>query len=352
MSRHWTRRTFLSTMSAGAAGALLACKGGLPSEPPAGAPSEGDIHLPAGGVIPRRKLGKTGIEVSMLGLGGHHIGRPKDERDGIRIVRMAIDHGIDFLDNCWDYNNGESERRMGKALKDGYRLRAFLMTKLDGRTREAATAQLEQSLARLHTDVLDLVQIHEVIRDTDPARCFAPDGVIEALLAAKKAGKIRFIGFTGHKDPAIHLAMLKAADEHGFTFDAVQMPLNVMDAHYKSFGGQVLPVLQEKQIGVLGMKSMGDGILLQSGAVTARECLSYALSLPTSVVITGCESVGVLEQALDVGMRFTPMTDAQKSALLARTTAVGSGGQFELFKTTTRFDGTTQHPQWLETANL
>lgn len=331
---------------------LLSCKGGLPTAPPEGAPEEGDTHLPPGGTLPRRKLGKTGIEVSMLGLGGHHIGRPRDEKVGIRIIRMAIDHGMDFLDNCWDYNGGESERRMGKALQDGYRQRAFLMTKLDGRTRAAATAQLEQSLARLGTDVIDLVQIHEVIRVTDPARAFAPDGVIEALLAAKKAGKVRFIGFTGHKDPAIHLAMLKMASEHGFSFDTVQMPLNVMDAHYKSFAAQVLPALTEQQIGVLGMKSMGDGLLLKSGVVTARECLSYALSLPTSVVITGCESVGVLEQALDVGMRFVPMTETDKSALLARTSVAGAAGLYELFKTSTRFDGTTQHPEWLETARL
>ncbi len=340
----------MSAMGAGAA--LAGCGGGLPTKPPEGAPNEGDIQLPAGGAVPRRKLGRTGATVSMIGLGGHHIGRPKDEKDGIRIVRMAIDHGVDFLDNCWDYHGGESERRMGKALEGGYRQRAFLMTKLDGRTRAAAEAQLEQSLARLKTDVIDLVQIHEVIRESDPVRSFRPDGVIEALLAAKKAGKLRFIGFTGHKDPSIHKAMLKAADDHGFTFDTVQMPLNAMDAHFRSFEKEVLPILQEKDIGVLGMKSMGDGLLLKSGVVTARECLSYALSLPTSVVITGCESVGVLEQAIDVAMRFVPYGDPEKRALLARTSVAAADGRYELFKTSDRFDGTTQHPQWLESAIL
>jgi predicted aldo/keto reductase-like oxidoreductase len=315
-------------------------------------PRPGEIKLPAGGKIPRRRLGRTGVEVSMLGLGGHHIGRPKDEDEGIRLVRMAIDHGITFMDNCWDYNGGKSEERMGKALRDGYRQRAFLMTKLDGRTADATTKQLEQSLKRLQTDVIDLVQIHEVIRMEDPDRSFAPGGAIEALVAARKAGKLRFIGFTGHKDPTIHLHMLRTARAHGFTFDAVQMPINVMDAHFRSFEKQVVPVLLEQKIGLEGMKSMGDGLLLKSGAVTPRECLQYALSAPTSVVITGCESVGVLEQALDVGMRFKPLTDSERQALLARTALLARDGKFELFKTSDRFDGTAKNPKWLDRAEI
>jgi aryl-alcohol dehydrogenase-like predicted oxidoreductase len=290
--------------------------------------------------------------VSMIGIGGYHMALAKDEQESIRIVRMALDHGVNFLDNCWDYNGGESERRMGKALRDGYRQRAFVMTKLDGRTKQAAADQLDQSLSRLGTDVIDLVQIHEVIRMSDPARVFGPDGAIEALVAAKKAGKIRYIGFTGHKDPSIHLAMLKAALDNDFAFDTVQMPVNVMDAHYRSFGKEVLPLLTLHGIGVLGMKAIGSGVRLESGAVSARECLRYALSQPTSVVITGCDSVGVLEQALDVAMRLSPLSPDQEHELLARTAPFAQDGRFELFKTTTVFDGTTQHPKWLETAEI
>jgi predicted aldo/keto reductase-like oxidoreductase len=265
---------------------------------------------------------------------------------------MAIDHGVDFMDNCWDYHKGESERRMGKALQGGYRQKVFLMTKLDGHTRDVATKQLEQSLSRLRTDVIDLLQIHEVIRPTDPARVFGPDGAIEAYVAAQKAGKVRFIGFTGHKDPAIHLAMLKAAKDAGFTFDTVQMPLNPMDAHYRSFEKEVMPVLQRDDIGVLGMKPIGGGHLLKSGAVTARDCLEYALSLPTSVVITGCESEGVLEQAIDVAMRFRPPGAAERASLLARTAPAAQGGRYELFKTSGLFDGTIKNPSWLTSAEV
>jgi predicted aldo/keto reductase-like oxidoreductase len=259
---------------------------------------------------------------------------------------------VTFLDNCWDYNDGKSEERMGKALKDGYRQKAFLMTKLDGRTKKAAADQLEQSLKRLGTDHIDLVQIHEVIRPTDPARCFAAGGCIEALLEAKKAGKLRFIGFTGHKDPDIHLAMLKAADEHQFSFDTVQMPLNVMDAHYRSFEKMVLPVLVQKGIGVLGMKSLGSGIILDSKAVTAVECLHYAMSLPTSVVITGCDSMGILDQAIAAALSWKPMEPAQVTALLDKTRDAAKDGRFERFKTSTQFDGTHKHPEWLEKASI
>ena len=303
--------------------------------------------------IPYRTLGRTGERVSAIGLGGWHLGlKHVDEPLSVRLIRHAIDRGITFLDNCWDYNEGKSEERMGKALRDGYRQRAFLMTKLDGRTRDSAAQQLEQSLARLQTDVIDLVQIHEVIRMDDAARCFAEGGAIEALLEARRAGKLRFIGFTGHKDPAIHLAMLDAAFKRDFKFDTVQMPLNVMDAHFRSFEKHVLPVLVERGIGVLGMKSMGDGILLKSKVVSAQECLRYALSLPTSVVITGCERTEILQQAIDVASRFEPFTPEQRQALLARTAPHAEKGEYELFKTSERFDGTAKNPKWLESAKL
>src|SRR5512145_803442 len=258
-----------------------------------GAAPSGVSQVAGHGEIPKRRLGRTGVKVSALGLGGFHIGQKLSERESVTLIRRAVDNGIDFLDNCWDYNDGDSEARMGKALADGYRERVFLMTKLDGRTRKAASEQLDQSLRRLGTDRIDLVQIHEVIRDTDPERCFGPDGAIEALVAARQAGKLRFIGFTGHKHPQIHLDMLETARKHGFAFDTVQMPLNVMDAHYRSFGKEVLPVLVSNDIGVIGMKSMGSGDILKSGVVTPEECLKYALSLLTSVVVCGMDSVEV-----------------------------------------------------------
>ena len=289
----------------------------------------------------------------MLGLGGSHIGDSKlSDAEAIQLMHEAIEGGITFFDNCWDYNHGASEERMGKALKDGHRQRVFLMTKLDGRTAQAATAQLEQSLKRLQTDMIDLVQVHEVIRMTDPARAFAADGVIGALQAAKKAGKLRHIGFTGHKDPAIHLAMLETARHAGFTFDTVQMPLNVMDAHYKSFEKNVLPVLTARGIGVLGMKSMGSGDILKSGLVQAEECLRYALSLPTSVVITGIDSKEVLTQALRVARTFKPLSADERTSLLARTAPAAQDGKHELFKTAQKYDGTEKNPKWLEKAEL
>jgi aryl-alcohol dehydrogenase-like predicted oxidoreductase len=315
-------------------------------------PAHGDSSEKKTGEVPKRALGKTGVQVSALGLGGFHLGPPLTEMEAVTLVRYAIDNGITFLDNCWDYNNGESELRVGKALADGYRQRAFVMTKLDGRTRQAAAAQLDQSLARLNTDVIDLVQIHEVIRMEDPVRSFAEDGAIHALIDAKKAGKLRFIGFTGHKDPAIHLAMLTAADAHRFAFDTVQMPLNVMDAHYKSFEHEVLPVLVQRQIGVLGMKSMGAGDVLASGVVSPEECLRYALGLPTSVVICGMDSRRVLDQNLHTVRSFTPLSDADKQALLARTAQPAASGEHEPFKTSTKYDGTVKSPHWLEEARL
>jgi uncharacterized protein len=297
--------------------------------------------------IPYRKLGRSGERVSVIGLGGYHLGMQSDEKDSIKIIRSALDGGINFLDNCWDYNNGNSEIRMGKALREGYRQKAFLMTKIDGQTKSAATAQIDESLRRLQTDHLDLLQFHEVIRMTDPERIFASGGGREAVLEAKKAGKVRYIGFTGHKNPAMHLHMLETAAAHQFHFDAVQMPLNAMDAHYESFEKKVLPVLLKNEIGVLGMKPMGAGLLLKSNTVTPVECLRYAMSLPTSVVITGCESLADLQQALDVARNFKPLTTAESAALLAKTAQAAQNGAFEGYKTTNNFDGTIHNPQWL-----
>jgi predicted aldo/keto reductase-like oxidoreductase len=297
--------------------------------------------------MPYRTLGRTGEKVSLIGLGGYHLGNQSDPEESIRIIRTGIDEGINFLDNCWDYNGGESEIRMGKALRDGYRQKAFLMTKIDGRNKAAAASQLNESLRRLQTDRIDLLQFHEVIRDSDPDRIFAQGGGMEAAVEARKAGKVRFIGFTGHKSPDIHLKMLATASKHGFTFDAVQMPLNVMDAHFNSFEKKVLPALTKDGIGVLGMKPMGDKLILRSKTATPVECLHYAMSLPTSVVITGCDSLQILQQALDAGRSFQPMSTSEIAALLAKTAKAAEGGQFELYKTSHNFDGTVANPQWL-----
>jgi uncharacterized protein len=299
------------------------------------------------GAFPHRILGHTGEKVSLIGIGGYHLGHTSDEQESIRIVRTALDNGVNFLDNCWDYNNGVSEERMGKALRDSYRQKAFLMTKVDGQTKKAAEQQLEESLHRLQTDHIDLLQFHEVIRETDPARIFGEGGGIEAAIAAKKAGKIRYIGFTGHKSPDIHAKMLETAFAHNFTFDAVQMPLNVMDAHYNSFEKKVVPILAKHNIGVLGMKPMGDKLILNSKTATPVECLHYAMNLPTSVVITGCESMAILQQALDAARSFKPMSEGEVAQLLAKTATAATNGEFELYKTTHNFDGTYANPQWL-----
>ncbi len=294
-----------------------------------------------------RTLGRTGEKISAIGLGGYHIGIPKDEADAIRIMRSAIDRGITFMDNCWDYHKGESEIRMGKALRDGYRDKVFLMTKIDGRTKAAATKQIDECLQRLQTDRIDLMQHHEIIRMEDPDRIFEDNGAQQAVLDAKKAGKIRHIGFTGHKDPLVHLRELEIAAQHQFKFDAVQMPLNVMDAHFRSFEKQVVPLLVKEGIGVLGMKPLGSGAIVRTGAVTATECLHYALNLPTSVVITGMESMERLDQALEAVRTFKPMGKEQVAALLKRTEQIAATGKCERFKTSNAYDGTAHHPEWM-----
>ena len=298
--------------------------------------------------MPRRQLGTTGDTVSCIGMGGYHIALPSvDEALGIRLIRSALDRGINFLDNCWDYNQGNSEIRMGKALADGYRDRAFLMTKIDGRTQKAAALQIDESLARLRTDRIDLVQFHEIVRFDDPDRIFAEEGAIHAALEAKKAGKIRYIGFTGHKDPHIHLRMLEVAEQNDFHFDTAQMPVNVMDAHFRSFTRNVVPEMVRRGVGVLAMKTMGDGFILRSRTVTAIECLHFALHQPTSVVITGIDSMEVLDQAFAAAHTFKPFTDQQLDKLLAKTKDAAARGKYEPFKTSSLFDSTAQHYDWL-----
>jgi aryl-alcohol dehydrogenase-like predicted oxidoreductase len=305
----------------------------------------------ANGEIPYRTLGHTGAKVSAIGIGGYHMGKQQDEQESIRIVRTAVDGGINFLDNCWDYNNGVSEIRMGKALRDGYRQKVFLMSKIDGRTKESAAFQIDQSLKRLQTDHVDLMQFHEIIRPNDPDRIFAPGGAVEAMVAAQKAGKVKHIGFTGHKSPDIHLHMLDVARKHNFQFDTVQMPLNVMDAHYNSFGQKVLPVAKKEGIGVLGMKPMGDNFILQSKTVTPMECLHYAMSLPVDVVITGCDSVARVQQALEAARTFKPLSQQEMAAILAKTALAANNGEYEKYKISNHFDGTAHHPEYLTQAS-
>lgn len=298
-----------------------------------------------------RKLGATGVEVSAIGLGGSHIGKKSiSDDEAIRLIHQAIDRGINFMDNAWDYNDGRSEEIVGKALKQGgYRQKAFVMTKLDGRTRQEAQKQIDQSLQRLQVDHLDLLQHHEIIRFEDPDRIFAHEGSMEAVLAAQKAGKVRFIGFTGHKDPHIHLYMLDVAKSHGFHFDTAQMPLNVMDAHFRSFAQLVVPRLVAEDTGVLAMKCFGgaDGVILKSKAIEPMECLHYSLNLPVSVVITGIDNQNVLDQAFNAAKSFRPMNEQQIATLIAKTQKPALTGEFELFKTSSHFDSTALHPQWL-----
>ncbi len=297
--------------------------------------------------IPYRALGSTGEQVSLIGLGGFHIGVQPTEDESVRLIRTAIDAGVNFMDNSWDYNEGASEIRMGMALRDGYRDKVFLMTKIDGQTEKAAGEQIDECLRRLQVDTIDLIQFHEVIRFADPARIFGPAGAAVAAVAARKAGKVRYIGFTGHKSPEIHLEMLRVARENDFRFDAVQMPLNALDPHYDSFAEKVLPVLVENGIGPLGMKPLAAGALARNDKVTPTECLHYAMSLPVSVVITGCESLPVLEQALDAARSFRPLTADELTDLLARTAESGGNGQVEGYKTGDAFDATSRNPDWL-----
>ncbi len=296
-----------------------------------------------------RELGKTGEQVSLIGLGGSHLAKGAiPEAESIRLIHAAIDRGITFMDNSWDYNNGQSEMRMGKALAQaGYRNKVFLMTKLDGRSKQIAHDQINDSLTRLKTDHIDLIQHHEILRFDDPDRVFAEGGAMEAVLAAKQAGKVRHIGFTGHKDPRVHLYMLEVANKNGFHFDTVQMPLNVMDAHFRSFAQMVVPEAVKQGIGVLGMKSLGDGVILKSGTVSAIECIHYALNLPVSVLICGIDKQEVLDQAFAAAKSFELMDEQRVEAILRKTREAAMTGKYELFKTTSHFDTTAKHPDWL-----
>lgn len=299
-----------------------------------------------------RKFGRTGETVSAIGLGGSHIAKPSlSQAEATKLIHEAIDRGINFMDNCWDYNEGRSERWMGDALaQGGYRNKVFLMTKIDGRNKDNATDQLNDSLRRLKTDRIDLVQFHEILRFDDPDRIFRKGGAAEALMEAKQAGKIRFIGFTGHKDPHVHLYMLEVAAKHGFRFDAVLMPSNLMDAHFRSFAQLVMPKLVEQQIGIQTMKPFcgGDGIILKSGTIQKPiDCLHYALNLPTNVVITGIDKPAILEQAFQAAKTFKPLNQQEFAALLERTQQVAATGEYELFKVSAHFDGTARHPDWL-----
>ena len=335
------RRDFLKSATAATAAAAL------PTVSEAQAQTTKPTTRPESPDMIYRQLGTTGERVSAIGLGGFHIGQQADSKESIKLIRNAIDHGITFMDNCWDYNDGISEVRMGQALRDGYRAKVFQMTKIDGRTKSEYAKQLEQSLGRLQTDMIDLVQFHEVIRFEDPDRIFSVGGALEAALEARQAGKLRYIGFTGHKDPAIHLRMLETAQKHNFHFDTVQMPINVMDAHFRSFTHEVMPVALKQGIGVLAMKTFGDKILLNSKTFEPLEALRYGLSQPVSVVITGIDKPEILEQALTAARTFKPMSQPEMATLLAKTKTAAMAGEYELFKTTPNFDGTAANPKWL-----
>src|SRR5580698_6633448 len=333
------RRDFLKSATAAGITSAIAAKA------QASRVSNNPIKRPESPDMIYRELGTTGERVSAIGMGGYHLGRQADANESINLIHAGVDRGITFLDNCWDYNEGISEVRMGQALRNGYREKVFLMTKMDGRTAKEYNKQLEESLGRLQTDVIDLVQFHEVIRMEDPDRIFAPGGAIEAAIAAKQAGKIRYIGFTGHKDPVVHLRMLETAQKHSFHFDTVQMPINVMDAHFRSFTHEVMPIALRQGIGILAMKTFGDPYILKSNTVQPIEALHYGLTQPVSVVITGIDSTKILDQALEAARTFKPLSEAQVKALLDRTAVAASEGKFELFKTTSHYDGTAQNPK-------
>jgi predicted aldo/keto reductase-like oxidoreductase len=315
-----TRRGFLRSTAYGL------CAGGLVSQAMAAS---------GGGGVPTRPFGSTGVNVSMLGLGGSHAGRERDENAAVRLIRKAIDMGVTFMDNAWEYHDGRSEQFMGKAVQDGYRRKVFLMTKHHGRDKQTAMQHLEDSLRRLRTDVIDLWQFHEVVYDDDPKMIFAPDGGIEAADLAKKQGKVRFIGFTGHRDPMLHLKMLA----YGYPWDAVQMPLNVFDPHYKSFQQHVLPILVRRKIGAIAMKTMASGHVLRANVTTPREALNYIWSQPVSTIVSGMESEELIEANVASARAFKPMSAQAQAELLEKTRQAALTGQFEPFKTAPNFDG-------------
>jgi uncharacterized protein len=290
---------------------------------------------PVPGIMPTRPLGRTGVEVSILGLGGHHLGQIKDDQEAIAFARAAIDQGVTFMDNAWEYHDGRSEELMGRALQDGYREKAFLMTKHHGRDKATAMQHLEDSLRRLKTDVIDLWQFHEIVYDADPPMIYAAEGGIEAADQAKQEGKVRFIGFTGHKDPAIFEEMLK----HEYPWDAVQLPINVLDAHFKSFRNTIVPILEERGIGVVAMKAMGSNFVLNAKVASPEECLNYAWSQPVATIVSGMATRDHLDANVALAKAFSPMSQDAQAQLLARSKEAAMTGRFEPFKTTRMFDG-------------
>jgi diketogulonate reductase-like aldo/keto reductase len=349
------RRDFVKATALGVAAAAIAAAAPVDQ---VAQTSQGGQVKPTGPVTSKlnenpdmkyRPLGTTGERVSLIGLGGFHLAKPGGPTadEAVKIVHAALDAGVTFCDNCWDYNGGESEVRLGRALAGGWRDRTMLMTKIDGRTATAAASQIDESLKRLQTDHIDLLQFHEIIRMDDPERVFAKGGALEAVLRAREQGKIRYIGFTGHKSPAIHKHMFEVAEKHGFHFDTVQMPLNVMDAHYDSFEHGVLPVALQHGTGVLGMKTFGDPFIVESKAATPLEMLHYPMSLPVSLQVCGIDSMPIMQQALDAVRSFKPLTGEQRARLLAKTAIVAADGKTERYKVSHHFDGTVQNPQWL-----
>ncbi|MGA1874377.1 MAG: aldo/keto reductase [bacterium] len=326
MKHDVTRRDFIRQTMIG-----IVAAGMSPQKIWAGSPGS----IPKAGSIPKRVLGKTGVPVSILGLGGSHISRIKDDGEAVRFVRAAIDAGVTFLDNAWEYHGGRSEELMGRALQDGYRAKVFLMTKHHGRDKGTALKHLEDSLRRLRTDVIDLWQFHEVIYEDDPGMILAKGGGIEAAEEARKAGKVKYIGFTGHKDTGLFLEML----DSDFDWDAVQMPFNVFDPHFRSFQETILPILLKRNIGVIAMKTLTGGYLLQAGVVTPREALTYVWSQPVSTIVSGMESWEYLHDNIEAARTFKAMSRREQKDLLAGTKDKALTGQYEPFKTSRRFDG-------------
>ncbi len=354
------RRDFIKSTAVG-----VGVTAGLETMPafPAAATVLDDAARPAPGTvtaaIPQhpdmkyRPLGRTGEAVSLVGMGGFHLAKPggMTNAEAIRVVHAGLEAGINFCDNCWDYNGGESEVRLGRALsQEGYRNKTFLMTKIDGRTAKAAMGQIETSLTRLQTDHLDLLQFHEIIRMDDPERVFADGGALEAVLRAREQGKLRYIGFTGHKSPKIHAHMFAVAEQHNFHFDTVQMPLNIMDAHYDSFEQTVVPIALSHGTGIIGMKAFGDNFILKSRVMPPIQMLQYPMGLPISLQVTGIDSMPILHQALEAVRTFTSPTPEFREALLARSAEIGRTGSTEHYKISPHFDGTGHNPQWLTEA--
>ena len=332
--RSFLKGSVLTTLAAPLATGLAAP---LAAQAPAAAPPP-----PAVNGMPYRWLGKTGVPVSLLGVGGYHIGVQASPEDSTKIIRTCIDEGVNFLDNAWEYNNGRSEERMGLALTDGYRKKAFLMTKVCGRDRDTAMAHIEQSLKRLRTEVIDLLQFHECNYDNDPDWIFGKDGAVHAVLKAKEQGKVRFIGFTGHKSPHIHLKML-AQD---FPWDTLQMPINCMDAHYRSFTKQVLPEAVKRNLGVIAMKNAGgDGRFIREAGLTSKDCLHYAMSQPVSVVLSGMDRLEFAVENLAIAKSFQPLNANTQGELLAKVYELAGDGRFEKFKSTQDFDSKTHREQ-------